>query len=97
MLELRVVGDAHDVSLGAFGEFEYAHCFFDVDEGEDELLEEEADHLDFLHDVVALDEVVEGAVAEGVGVGAEGKDAGGETEDDDVGADHVEGVSCYAS
>lgn len=66
VLELRVVGDAEHVSLGALGEPQYAHRFFDVDEREDEFLEEEADHLDLFHDVVALDEVVECAVAKRV-------------------------------
>lgn len=62
------------VVLDGFAEAEEPDCLADVDDGEDGFLDEEADHLDFLEDGVAVDEVLKGGRFEVVGIGAECED-----------------------
>jgi hypothetical protein len=62
----------------------------DVDDGEDGFLDEEADHLDFLEDRVAVDEVLQGVRFEVVGVGAECEDRRYGVQEEAVDDDHVE-------
>ena len=68
-----VLEGAH-VVLDGFAEAEEPDRLADVDDGEDRFLEEEADHLDFLEDGVAVNEVFKGGRVKVVGVGAECED-----------------------
>lgn len=78
------------VVLDGFAEAEESDRLADVNDGEDGFLDEEADHLDFLEDGVAVDEVLEGGRFEVVGVGAECEDCRYGVQYEAVNDNHVE-------
>jgi hypothetical protein len=85
--------DACKVILHAFRKFQETEGFFDVNDGQYAFLDKEADHLDLLDDIVAVDKAHEDILGERVAVRDESEDGGRGMEDDGVGDDHVEGVA----
>ena len=85
--------NACEIILYTVRELDESQRFFDVYDGQYAFLDEEAHHLNLLHDIIPVDEAQEGAIGERVAVGAKCKDRGGSVEDDRIGDYHVESVA----